>query len=134
VPKIIGVGGLQVLAVIVPGSPLRPHFAGPSYVRRGSESIIASEEQFAELISSRNSKSSMILSFKGKPVRVINRYHRPMGTIDESHWGKTPVIVSCNEWWVTLQEDAGARHIFPLQQVTLSFDEGIRSLLLYVDR
>ena len=50
VPKIISVEGLQVLAVIVPGSQLRPHFAGPSYVRRGSESIVASEEHFSELI------------------------------------------------------------------------------------
>ena len=51
VPKIIrGENGLQALAVIIPGSELRPHFAGLSYVRRGSESIEASEEQFAELI------------------------------------------------------------------------------------
>ena len=29
-----------VLAVIVPGSPLRHHFAGPSYVRKGSETVL----------------------------------------------------------------------------------------------
>jgi predicted HTH transcriptional regulator len=35
VPKIIGDNGRQVLAVVIPGSELRPHFAGLSYVRRG---------------------------------------------------------------------------------------------------
>ena len=35
VPKIISENGQHALAVIVPGSELRPHFAGLSYVRRG---------------------------------------------------------------------------------------------------
>jgi predicted HTH transcriptional regulator len=47
VPKIIAEGERQALAVIIPGSELRPHFAGLSYVRKGSETFEASEEQFA---------------------------------------------------------------------------------------
>ncbi len=43
VPKIVTDNGRQALAVIIPGSDLRPHFAGLSYVRRGSESIETSE-------------------------------------------------------------------------------------------
>ena len=39
VPKIVTDNGRQALAVIIPGSELRQHFAGLSYVRRGSESI-----------------------------------------------------------------------------------------------
>src|SRR5713101_2674622 len=58
VPKIISENGKQALAVIIPGSELRPHFAGLAYVRRGSESIEASEEQFAELIAQRDSKAA----------------------------------------------------------------------------
>ena len=34
--KIVNVEAKQVLAVIVPGSPERPHFAGPAYIREGS--------------------------------------------------------------------------------------------------
>src|SRR6516164_9465075 len=33
-PKVMSVEGKQFLAVLVPGSPLRPHFAGKAYVRR----------------------------------------------------------------------------------------------------
>jgi predicted HTH transcriptional regulator len=133
IPKIINEAGRQALAVIVVGSALRPHFAGPSYVRKGSESLPASEEQFDELIASRNSKVRTILSFKGKPVKVINRYHRAQG-IDETHWNKNPVVVFCNEWWVKLQDPGGALFTFPLSDITLSFDDGIKSLLLYVER
>src|SRR5712691_1218106 len=57
VPKVVTENGRQALAVIIPGSELRPHFAGLSYVRRGSESIEASEQQFAELIAQRDSKA-----------------------------------------------------------------------------
>jgi len=68
VPKIITENGRQALAIIVPGSELRPHFAGPSFVRVGSETREASDEQFDQLIATRNSKAHTILSFKGKQL------------------------------------------------------------------
>src|SRR3990172_6493704 len=49
-PKILNVDGKQILAVIIPGSELRPHFSGPSYLRVGPETRKASEEQFSILI------------------------------------------------------------------------------------
>ena len=39
VPKVISSDGRQALAVIIPGSDSRPHFAGLAYVRRGPESV-----------------------------------------------------------------------------------------------
>lgn len=71
VPKIITENGRQALAVVIPGSDLRPHFAGLSYVRRGSESVSASEEQFAELIAQRNSKAREILLWKDEQCLVL---------------------------------------------------------------
>ena len=56
-PKIVmDETGQQCLAVLVPGSAERPHFTGKSYVRVGSESMEASESQFVELITQRQSK------------------------------------------------------------------------------
>jgi predicted HTH transcriptional regulator len=132
-PQIITDQGRQALAVIVLGSELRPHFAGPSYVRLGSESLVASDQQFAELIASRNSKAHMILSFKGKQVKVINRKHHSHGA-DETHWNVNPTVTFCNQWWVTVQQPAGAFFTFPLDEVTLSFETSIGTLLLYVQR
>jgi hypothetical protein len=46
------------LAVIVPGSKSRPHFAGKSYVRQGPQNKPASESQFYRLIADVRAKSA----------------------------------------------------------------------------
>ena len=71
--KVLVKDGKQFLAVIVPGSEQRPHFAGPSYVRVGSETKVASEPQFQNLIAQRQSKAYEILKWKGKPVALDDR-------------------------------------------------------------
>jgi predicted HTH transcriptional regulator len=91
VRKIVSENGRQALAVIIPGSELRPHFAGLSYVRRGSESIEASEEQFAELIAQRDSKAAHILHWKDKQVTVINQLPSGYG-ISESVWSNQRLL------------------------------------------
>jgi hypothetical protein len=75
------------LAVIIPGSELRPNFAGLSYVRRGSQSDPASEEQFAELIAQRNSKTARILAWKDKVISVMQHAKQPTGVgFNEMPW------------------------------------------------
>jgi predicted HTH transcriptional regulator len=56
ISKVLTQGSNRVLAVTVPGSPDRPHFSGPSFVRRGSETREASAEQFDALIAERTAK------------------------------------------------------------------------------
>ena len=65
-----------VLAVVIPESLNKPHFSGPAFVRRGSESVAASREVFDELVYSRNSKCAVILKLKGQIVTVISLQHR----------------------------------------------------------
>lgn len=121
VPTIIRDNGRQVLAVIIPGSDLRPHFAGPSYVRKGSESIEASEEKFAELIAGRTAKSGEILRWKNKIVTVyhLNVEHTMhvlgrIGRTDEM------LVEDCNSHYVTLRQ--GNLFSCPLRNVDISFD------------
>jgi hypothetical protein len=118
VPKIISENGRQALAVIIPGSELRPHFAGLSYVRRGSQSDPASEEQFKALIAQRNSKAALILAWKGKNVTVFVR------TGDsEIPWPHSTVLVDCNQFYITLQKVLHEPpSSFPLSRVEISFD------------
>lgn len=47
--KIIKIDSQQLLAVIIWGSNDRPHFAGPSYIRDGSETRIATEQQYKHI-------------------------------------------------------------------------------------
>jgi predicted HTH transcriptional regulator len=70
VTKILGHDSVQFLAIIVPGSTDRPHFAGPSYIRKGSKTEIASEQHFDELLASRSSKSGEILKWMKKEVTI----------------------------------------------------------------
>ena len=77
-------GGKQCLAVIVPGSEARPHFAGPSYVRVGSETVRASDPQFQELVAQRNSKVRAILQSAGKEITVAHLAPSMTGTYGES--------------------------------------------------
>lgn len=103
-PRIIESEGRQALAVIVLGSGSRPHFAGPSYIRQGSETRVASEEQFAELIASRNSKTAVLLSYKDKEVTVSN-VRRFSNMTHESGWDPQPKVDNCNQFYVTFRQD-----------------------------
>jgi hypothetical protein len=69
-PCLVKVSGVEIVAIVVPFSTNRPHFAGHAYVRRGSESVKASKEVFEEMILSRNDKVRKILAERGKPISV----------------------------------------------------------------
>lgn len=131
VPKIINDNGRQALAVIIPGSELRPHFAGLSYVRRGSESIEASEEQFSELIASRNAKAREILKWKDKIVTVhqlnvedaVHVLGRIGSTVDM-------FVQDCNSHFVTLRQNGLTS--YTLRNVDISFDHPKSRLALEI--
>jgi hypothetical protein len=71
--RVIESGGKHVVAVIVQPDSNRPHFAGPAYVRVGSESTKANEILFDELIVSRMNKARPLLEAmrKGEVVSVV---------------------------------------------------------------
>lgn len=122
--RILRVEGHQLLAVIVPGSSSRPHFAGPAYVRDGSVTVEASKEQFDSLIAMRNSKAYEILKWKGKTVstgQVRKGDHRPFA------FGHATVI-DCNQFYVTL--DAPGLYFLHLERLELSYDAQAKRLAL----
>ena len=122
---ILDVNGKQVLAVIIPGSSERPHFAGQSYVRDGLKSVRASKDQFDRLIAARNSKTYHILQWKDKTI-LIGNIRR--GEARPSSFGSA-VIADCSQFWVTLKIGNGF-FALPLQRVELSFDHNQKMLVL----
>ena len=128
--KMVSVEGKQVLAVIVPGSTDRPHFAGQAYVREGSRSVVASKPQFEEMIASRNSKAYEILKWKGKTVTVdlmhAEAYAYAYGAVISS---QEYVVVDCNQFYVTLDARTGKK-VVPLARVNVSFDHTAQRLKL----
>ena len=82
--KALTEGGYQYLVVTVQGSPSRPHFAGPAYIRVGSTSIDASEEQFKQLIAARQSKVRKLLEWTGRRV-TLEYVHRTAALTQRGH-------------------------------------------------
>jgi|SRR5271157_4990099 len=126
--KVLRVDDTEVLAIVIPGSAKRPHFAGPSYVREGSKSVEASDRQFETLIAGRNSKAHQILKWKGKPITLVEVYPALPGPVE---WPALPgpivnqserVVVDCDQFCVTLEEDPARRVSFPLERVGISRD------------
>lgn len=133
ISKILSVEGRQCLAVIVPGSPERPHFAGPAYVRVGSETRNASESQYNEMLALRNSKVRKILEFKGEVVTVND--HAGGVRLGTHGWGGVGAVVAdCNQWWITLHEPPDKYFSFSLSRIELSFDDENDTLCIEITR
>jgi Putative DNA-binding domain len=67
---VLNLGEQTVLAVEISASDKRPHFAGPAFIRVGSESIAASPEIYQDLLTSRCSHAGQLLKLKGQIVTV----------------------------------------------------------------
>lgn len=114
----------EYLAVIVPGSPARPHFAGKSYIRVGPQTREASEEQFGNLLAQRSSKVYEIQKWKRQIVTVENMIRTAMPGVSPGQGKWEGTVEECNEFWVTLLPNP-ARHAavaLPVAQIDLSFD------------
>ena len=126
--EVINLPNGNVVAVVIPASANRPHFAGPAYIRRGSESVTASAEVFDELVHSRNSKTAEIAKSKGQIVSVLSLQHK-LGEakhISNSGYqeGAECRVEAVTAHTVRLQILASSRMVTePLDHVTLSYDE-----------
>ena len=119
------------LAYIVPGSALRPHFSGPSFIRVGSESTIASEAQYDNLIAQRSSKVYRLSQYLTKLVSVDMRWIHPNNTFTRNSMSEW-VVVECNESWVIIKQSTSeARQSFPLKDVELSYDNTTKHLKIH---
>jgi hypothetical protein len=135
--KVMNKQGKEFLAVIVRGSENRPHFAGPSYVRDGSQTREASEQQFERLIAERNSKAREILLWKDQIVTV--RFDVPDNRGIEfflgGGWKQACRIVDCNQHYFTASVESTTKTLaHPLERLGISFDHNNDrlELILYI--
>jgi predicted HTH transcriptional regulator len=116
--RVLSDGGKSVVAVVVEASQDRPHFAGPSYVRVGSESVEASEKQFERLIASRTSVARKILDAMRNDETVL---------IEEARRGYHPhraqcKVEECNAHFANFRAvKEGWTYSAPLSQITVSY-------------
>lgn len=134
--EVLTVGDKAVIAVVVPPSGTKPHFTGPAYVRVGSESPKASQQQFDELILSRIDKAGAILKHKNDVFTVLGIGYKLGSNKPLSDAGYREMrecrIEACTAHLVTLQDIArGDRFAEPLEHVTVGYDhEKYRPMLM----
>ena len=118
--------GSGCLAVVIPGSETRPHFAGASYVRQGPETKLASSAQFDALIAERDSVVYRLRQSLGESVMVTRyrkNYSGPQGNYIAS-------LTDCNQHFATLKPENRPTEAIPLRWVELSFDYGTNRLMI----
>ena len=135
--------GKTVLAVVIPPSGAKPHFAGPAYIRHGSKSIKATPELYNDLITSRHAKAEELLRYKDKPVNVFTRKRvlgRPefAAVMQGTSYRAKPRYEQCRilrvtPFYVTLEvTGSGASFSEPLRNVEISYDNEKSQPLLIV--
>lgn len=126
--RVLNESGKDVVAVIVEASRNRPHFAGPAYVRVGSESIEATAQQFDLLIASRTSVARRIIEAMQKDETVLidetrSGYHRHRAQCK---------VVDCNPHYATFRSIQGGADIYScsLSNITASY-VGMMNMVLF---
>jgi predicted HTH transcriptional regulator len=131
-PRVITIEGVDVLAIIVPGSDKRPHFAGQSYVRIGSKSIKASEQHFNELIAQRNSTAYELSKWKGKKITLSRpqQWHQNL----VQYFTQDRILEDYGVFYITVSPGTGnpARESFPLASLRLSYDHKMDRLTIHI--
>lgn len=127
--RVLSEGGKQFLAIIIPGSEARPHFAGHSYVRDGSETKRASAQQFEALLAQRNSKVYEIMKWKDKEI-TVSYVNYGLGGMKNFHASQARVV-TCDQFFVTLHE-SGTEKSYPIERLVIFHDDSQKRLKLEV--
>lgn len=125
-----------------------PHFAGAAWVRKGSETIIATDEIFQRLIDLRSRIVYELakwldkeVTIHGDPSTVPQQHREPNVHYSQfftgySHRWKTEEfakIVFVNGFWVTFERlENGERISEPLRKLTLSYDDKRKRLKVII--
>ncbi len=130
--ELLPIGDQQVLAIVIPPSAKRPHFAGAAYVRQGTKNIAANESLFEELVTSRTALAAELLKYRNTLVTVVSAKAR-LGypEFDEMRAGTTLRgqlkreecrLLDVNPFFARFELRSS---IFsePLRNLTISYDE-----------
>ncbi len=111
-----------VLAVIVPESENAPHFAGPAYVRKGSENVKASAVMYEQLMVDHVSAARRLRPWVGKEIRVeqeVERWRAPRGWAGLIQLWK---VLSVDSIGITLQQPSAGPVVADWKRVALQPD------------
>jgi predicted HTH transcriptional regulator len=113
--------GRECLAVIVPGSPLKPHFAGQLFLRDGSKTVVAAAEKYETLLAARLGKTFEIQKWQGKTItlRILSRQNGMAYMVNQ--YTHVAQVVNVNQFYATVSFNNQSRS-YPLSRVEISYD------------
>lgn len=151
---VYGDEGKQCVRVEIEYNGDTPHFGGPSWIRKGSETVKASDEVFQLLIDIRTEIVMELSKWINKEVTVYGEPGTIPSPVQRLRFGSEripdflshryfshrwpdvhtiAVLQFVNRFWATLQRtDTGERLSEPLQKLTLSFDDKRNQLKIIV--
>jgi hypothetical protein len=123
-------GGKECVRVEIEYSGDTPHFGGPAWVRRGSETIKASNEEFQRLIDIRSSVVRELDQWVGEGITldIFTKYTN--GSIQKRSYHAKLTFV--NQFYATLQYD-GRSYSHPLKDLTISWADDTSRLKLILE-
>jgi Putative DNA-binding domain len=135
--------GKSCVRVEVKHNGLAPHFAGAAWVRRGSETILATEDLYQQMVDARQSKTHELLRWLNKEVTAESTDNPNKVTFDarellSKEWAlpkKMATIAFVNSYWVTFRVRLGANVLErsePMERLVLSWDDERNRLKVFV--
>jgi hypothetical protein len=114
-----------------------PHFGGIAWVRKGSETIKASDEVFQKLIELRLDKVRELAKWIDKNITIEPD---PQALVDPHFFHYLPVknrfnskLLKVNNFWATFLEEGGKNNMsMPLEKIILNWDNQHNRLMLYI--
>jgi hypothetical protein len=140
--SVVNVDGKRIVAVQVPFTSGKPHFSGPAYVRKGSESVAAPQAMFEALIASRSDKARRILQYR-EQIRSVRWLTLPEFPPREAHLpglysdvnGRWYEIVGCDAEYLRFQDrNFRNQYTIPLKYVELDYDSATDALVPVITR
>ena len=111
----------ECLAIIVPGSALRPHFAGPLYIRDGSQSLVAKSELYESLLASRIGKVYELQKWVGRLI-TLRMFDRPYsGSRSLQQTTNDATVIGANQFYLTVLFN-NRKWSYPLSRFEIAFD------------
>lgn len=111
----------ECLAVIVSGSQSKPHFAGPLYVRDGSQTVVATSQHYESLLSSRVGKIYELQKWIGRLI-TLRMFDRPYpGSNSLVQTAHDVTVIAVNQFYLTLL--LNNRHwSYPISRFEIAYD------------
>jgi hypothetical protein len=124
--------GVTCIRIEIDHSGATPHFGDAAWIRKGSESVKASDEMLQKLIDIRTSKARDLMEWEGKTV-TVSWSMGELGLGGLPNWSKFDCLLTKVSSYYCTFKTTNALRSEPIPWLTLSWDDTYNRLRIFVD-